>query len=259
MTKHMFAIVAYKESAYLEECILSLKNQTVASDILVCTSTPNAFIEGLCEKHRLPLSVSKGTGGIDGDWNDALMAAEAEYVTLCHQDDVYESGYGEAIEKAIQKHDDHLILFTDYMELRAGEKWAKSKMLFIKRLLLWPVRPTLFQNSRLMKRMALRFGNAICCPSVTYHKAVLPLPLFEKGFKSNLDWQTWEKLSRMDGRFTYIAKKLMCHRIHEGSTTSEIIRENLRTKEDEAIFSLFWPKGIARRLAKLYAASEKEN
>ena len=34
-TNHTFAICAYKESPYLEECIQSLMNQTVKSDILI--------------------------------------------------------------------------------------------------------------------------------------------------------------------------------------------------------------------------------
>ena len=46
--KHIFAICAYKESPYLEECIVSLKNQTVKTDILLATSTPNEYIENLC-------------------------------------------------------------------------------------------------------------------------------------------------------------------------------------------------------------------
>ena len=40
MNDHTFAICAYKESPYLEECIKSLKNQTIKSNILIATSTP---------------------------------------------------------------------------------------------------------------------------------------------------------------------------------------------------------------------------
>ena len=44
MNDHTFAICAYKESPYLEECIKSLKNQTIKSNILIATSTPNDYI-----------------------------------------------------------------------------------------------------------------------------------------------------------------------------------------------------------------------
>ena len=45
--KHTFVICAYKESAFLEECILSLKKQTVRSNILIATSTPNKYIDDI--------------------------------------------------------------------------------------------------------------------------------------------------------------------------------------------------------------------
>ena len=54
MEKHTFAICAYKESPYLEECIKSLKSQTVKSNIIIVTSTPNQFISDLSEKYHLP-------------------------------------------------------------------------------------------------------------------------------------------------------------------------------------------------------------
>ena len=39
--KHTFVICAYKESAYLEECVKSLKEQKKESNIIMVTSTPN--------------------------------------------------------------------------------------------------------------------------------------------------------------------------------------------------------------------------
>ena len=46
MYKHTFAICAYKKSRYLENCILSLKKQTVTSNIIMVTSTPNHSRDG---------------------------------------------------------------------------------------------------------------------------------------------------------------------------------------------------------------------
>ena len=51
----------------------------------------------------------------------------------------------------------------------------------------------------------------------------------------------------------------MGHRIYGGSTTSEIIGENLRTVEDVEVLQLFWSKRFAKLIAKLYANSEKSN
>ena len=42
---HTFVICAYKESKYLEELIKSLKAQTVKSNVIMSTSTPNEYIK----------------------------------------------------------------------------------------------------------------------------------------------------------------------------------------------------------------------
>ena len=53
MALHSFAILAYKDSPFIEECILSLINQTVKSDIYIATSTPSEFLTQLAEKFEL--------------------------------------------------------------------------------------------------------------------------------------------------------------------------------------------------------------
>ena len=49
-TDHTFAICAYKESEYLEECIKSIKKQSLKSNIIMVTSTPNDFIKNMAKK-----------------------------------------------------------------------------------------------------------------------------------------------------------------------------------------------------------------
>ena len=61
---HTFAICAYKQSPYLEECVKSLKNQTYSSKIIMVTSTPNDYIEKICQKHEVPLYINTGESGI---------------------------------------------------------------------------------------------------------------------------------------------------------------------------------------------------
>ena len=68
-----------------------------------------------------------------------------------------------------------------------------------------------------------------------------------------------EKLSKKEGGFIYISKSLMGHRISEETTTTEIIRSGIRTKEDYIMFRKFWPNTIAKILTMLYKQSEKNN
>ena len=57
---HTFAICAYKESPFLEECIQSLLGQTIPSTIIIVTSTDNAYIQNMAEKYHLELFINHG-------------------------------------------------------------------------------------------------------------------------------------------------------------------------------------------------------
>lgn len=83
--------------------------------------------------------------------------------------------------------------------------------------------------------------------------------VFSVGFRSNEDWEAWEKLSKLKGDFIYDRDILMYHRIHEDSETSAIIQDNKRSEEDMVLYSKFWPKPIAALLVKLYASGQKSN
>ena len=82
---------------------------------------------------------------------------------------------------------------------------------------------------------------------------------FEWGYQSDLDWQAWEKISRLRGSFVYCNTVLMLHRIHQESATTQIIAESNRTKEDYDMYCKFWPKWIAGLLIKFYAKSQDSN
>ena len=64
----------------------------------------------------------------------------------------------------------------------------------------------------------------------------LPNPVFRVHFRSNEDWEAWERLSKMKGEFLYDSTIQMGHRIHEESETSIIIGDNARSKEDYEMF-----------------------
>lgn len=259
MMIHTFVVCAYKESAYLENCIKSLLRQTVQSEIIVSTATPNAFIQGICKKYDLPLRINNGVKGLAGDWNFAYSQADTPLITLAHQDDLYERKYTEHMISAYEKHKDALILFSDYSEYRNGKRVSNNTNLRIKKMLLVPLRVSAFTKSRFVRRRVLSLGNPICCPAVTFVKDALEAPVFEVGMSSNSDWQAWERLSKEKGAFVYIPKPLMAHRIHEASTTSEIIGDNKRQAEDLEVLCRFWPTPIAKMIGKVYAKSENSN
>lgn len=256
---HSFVICAYGESPYLEECIISLKKQTIHTNIIMTTSTPNNYIKDIAERYQIQLYENPVKGGIASDWNYAYHMASTELVTLAHQDDVYCEQYAENIIRKANVLKKPLIVFSDYSELRNGGIKSNSQLLSIKRTMLLPLRINILSSSIFIRRRILSFGSAICCPSVTFIKQNLPEKIFHIGMKSNIDWEAWEILSKIKGDFGYIPQKLMLHRIHEESTTTAIINEGNRVQEDMIMFQKFWPVPIAKMIEKIYSHGEKSN
>ena len=257
---HTFAVCAYGESPYLEECVQSLLAQKVRTRILIATSTPNSYIYGIGEKYGIPVHINHGEKGLAGDWNFAYSCATTPLVTLAHQDDRYYVNYTEDVLAAAKKCRHPLIIFTDYNELRNGKTVVTTnRLLKVKRLLLTPLKLTVFWKNRFVRRRILSIGSAICCPAVTLVKENLDSFSFKNNMKSNIDWQAWEEISRRKGEFAYTARAGMEHRIHQESTTSELIEENGRRAEDLYMFRKFWPGWVAKMIEKVYQKSEESN
>lgn len=256
-TNHTFVICAYKEIPYLEECVKSLKNQSIKSRIVIATSTPNDFIKNIAKKYDVELAINPEKKGHINDFGFAYNQAKTKYVTLCHQDDVYDEKFAEITIKKMDKEENPIIAFTDYYELR-DEKIVKNNMLLlVKRLINFPLR--IFKKSKRVRLFTLSLGNAICAPTVTYNRELIDVPIKQSNLKSNIDWDTWIEFAKKKGSFIYIGIPLLKRRIHEESTTTEVIINNTKNKEDYEIFCRFWPNFIAKKLVKIYSKSEDSN
>ena len=256
---HTFVVLAYKESNKLEECIKSVLNQSLKTNVVIATSTPNDYIKKIAKKYQLKVIVNKESKGIGYDFDFATNCVHSSLVTIAHQDDIYDYDYAKEVVRMYQKYPKALILFTDYYEIKNGKKEESNLNLRIKRVLLLPLRLRFLSHLKWMKRSALRFGNAISCPAVTFVTSNVSKDKFKSDMKCDVDWYAWEKLSHQKGNFIFIPKKLMGHRIHEESTTTEIIHENIRTKEDFEMLKKFWPESIAKKINHFYQKSEKNN
>ena len=259
---HTFAICAYGESPYLEECIRSVLAQKTETNVLIATSTPSAYIEDLAAKYSIPLFVNEkdaGKSNIARDWNYALSCCRTRLATVAHQDDLYHPEFSEEVLTAANRANRPLFVFTDYSEIRGGAEVTKNRLLSVKRIMLTPLKVRLFESSVFVRRRILSFGSAICCPSVTFCFENLPDPVFLEGYRADPDWQAWERFSRLPGEYLYCPKILMSHRIHEESATSSLIADHNRSREDLEMFRKFWPAPIAALIEHFYAGSEAQN
>lgn len=256
---HTYVVCAYKGSRYLTACLASLKNQTIESNVIVATSTPNELIKDTCSCFDVPLYVGKHKSGIARDWNFALNCAKTPLVTIAHQDDVYKPMYTERMLEYINAADNPLVFFSSYTELRNNEEVTNNRLLKIKKLMLSLIQDGKNSSSVRTRRAILSIGDPIACPAITYVTPNLPTPLFKEDYKGSLDWQMLEEISKIPGDFMYCSTPLMSHRIHRGSETSALIKDNTRTQEDYDMFCKFWPKPFARILSRLYSKSEDSN
>ena len=255
---HTFVVLAYKESNYLEDCIKSVLNQSYKTNVVMATTTDNKFIRDLANKYNIEVIVGKHTN-IGGDFDFAKNCVDTKLVTIAHQDDIYDYDYAKTVINEYHKNNDASIIFTDYYEIKCNDKVYKNTNLIIKRILLSSLKIKRISGSKFVKRLSIRFGNAICCPAVTFVNNNCPKRVFEADYKANIDWVAWEKLSRLKGKFIYNKQCLMGHRISTETTTTDIINQGIRTKEDYELLCKFWPKWLAKFINKFYKKAEKSN
>lgn len=257
---HSFAVLAHKVSPYLEECLASLTQQTLPSEIYLSTSTPSSFLSEVAQRHDIPLFVNAHSHGIASDWSFAYSLARTRYVTLAHQDDIYLPEYSQRCVSEAERHPNSLITFTDYAQIVRDKPQRPSPLLLIKNIMLLPFfvgHNTL--STPLLKRALLSMGSPISCPSVMFHTANIGNFSFNDQLSVTLDWEAWLRLANRRGDFVYVKKRLMLHRIHPESETSKGISDSRRLQEDRLMFELLWWKPLARALSRLYALSYHSN
>lgn len=254
---HTFAICAYKESPYLEDCVKSLLKQTFKTNVIMTTSTPNDYIKNIADKYHIKLYIRDGKSDIRDDWNFAYNTADTDWVTIAHQDDMYSPEYAEKLCKAVGRIENAIAFLSDYIPIKHGNIGPRDKNSKIRRFLRSPLKNKKFASTHFWKRAVLSLGNSICCPSVTYHKSILGESFFTSELKFNIDWDTFLKFSEIDGTLVYVDKPLTFYRISDESTSKEFIENHLREKDDTYMFRKFWPEWIVKIIMHFYKAAYK--
>jgi hypothetical protein len=255
--EHAFVIPAYGDSPFLGVCVESLLDQTrPCGRVVITTSRPTAHIAKVARHYGVPLLINSRRISIGCDWNFALTATPAQFVTLAHQDDTYRSDYAAIMLEATQRHPDLLFAFSDYREATLDGPRLINVNLRLKRFLCRRAfGPHEAITAPADKRRLLAFGNPICCPSVVINRACLPDFRFDETMRSNLDWDAWLTLAGRAGAFVYVREPLVTRRIHSASETSLVIADERRFLEDLSMFHRLWPRPIAALISLVYRAS----
>lgn len=252
MSAHAFVVVAYGDSPFLPGCLASLAAQTERSQIAVATPTPSPFIEQVAAAVSAPLIVNPRAAGIAADWNFALNATDARYVTLAHQDDVYFPLFLKRSLELLTGTTRGAVSFTGYEEIDDNGSPVRSRTSLIKHAL---ERMTLGGRTApgpLRMRTFLSFGNPLPCSSVTLDRSRLGGFSFSGDYRSNLDWEAWLRLLETGAVFVRTSERLVGRRHNQLTATAALTREGVRRAEDLMIFRRLWPRPIADILALVY-------
>lgn len=233
---HSFVILAYGESDDLEECIKSIKKQSVKSNVLIATSTKNDFIIDLASEYSLGVMVNEEESSKPVDYNFCISSVNTKLVTIVHQNDLYDRNYAKEVIKCYKQNKDASLIFTDSYNIVIDKKVKSNKNLRINKLLCLPLKYSRLNQHKYFKRLALKYRKAICTSSVTFVKANLEDKLFPSNLKYNFDWAFFEELSVLSHRFVYIPLKLVGNR-------QDKKKEKNKTwiKEDIRLYKRFWP------------------
>lgn len=248
---HVFVVLAYGDSPFLSDCLASLDAQTIASRIVIVTSTPSQFISRAARDHGAPMLVNPRREDIAGDWNFGLRATGARHVTLVHQDDTYAPLFLEQTLAAFRRQPG-VLCFTGYQEIDDGGKPKSSKVSRAKHLI---ERLTL-GGRRVVRGLALRaflsFGNPLPCSSVTFDMARLGAFAFRGDFASNLDWDAWWRLMAAGETFLRDPARLVGRRHNPLTATARSLRDGTRAREDLIMFHRAWPRPLSDLIALAY-------
>ena len=254
VVKHVFAISAYGQSPYLEECIVSLEQQSLPGEVFICTSTPSDFLKGLAGQHGLPLFVREGTPSLRADWNfcvETARGAGAELLTIAHQDDVYLPDYAASVRGAAVP--GASLIFTAAENIDSLGRPVSDKAEKIKRILRWPLSAGL-GTTPFGRRLTLAFGNPVPCPACTYNLNYVNQngELFGNDYRFVIDWKALGDLAEKDGSFVYIKNPGVRIRLHEGQETRRLSQDNIRQREELEMFRRYHSRPAAELLMCFY-------
>ena len=251
---HSFVILAYNESDDLEECIKSIKKQSVKSNVFIATSTRNDYIMELASEYSLGVMINDSKSNKGSDYNFAFNSVDTRLITIVHQDDLYDRNYAKEIIKCYKKNKDASIIFTDYYEIVGDKKVKYSKTLLKKRIFIWLLRYEFFNKRKYFRRLSLKYHNAICTSSVTFVKNNIKKDLKEDIFPTDLefnnDWAGFEKLSLINRKFVYLPMKLVGYRINKENNKSD-----KEIEEDILMYKKFW---YHKLIDLIYSENKKE-
>lgn len=238
MSAQLHFLVPFKSNVeYLKETLDSIMAQSARewrSTVFDDSSRPDE-VRSLIESYgdsRLDVKSNAVPRGIGGNWNTALVSAEAPFACLVHADDILSPSY---ILKVLQLHSEYPDTYGVFTGVRIIDHRGRRRRVSIpdlakKALHPFPPEPHVVEGDRGLR--SLLRGDFIFCPTVTYRVARLVHPVFDEQLRMSLDLRSFADALIRGERFVGTQEACYFYRRHRASTTSLLNSDASRFKEE---------------------------
>ncbi|MBW3565827.1 MAG: glycosyltransferase [Acidobacteria bacterium] len=234
--KRLAAVPIYNGERFLDRTLRSLLEQSVPPDEIIClddgSTDRSTSIVTLLDDPSIRLIRNPRRLGLAGNWNRALeLAEDFDFLTIAHQDDIYERDYLEKVTGALSTHPSAFIAHTKATVIDEADRVVTLSATRYKDKF-WPHEPLVERGVDEELRLLIR-GDYIFCPSVTFRTSALTtIGTFDERFEFVPDWDFW--LRGLFEGFTIVGvnERLIRYRSHPQSAT-KLAEKTLRRYQEE--------------------------
>jgi glycosyltransferase involved in cell wall biosynthesis len=234
--KRLVAVPIYNGERFLERTLRSLLEQSVPPDEIIClddgsTDRSASIVTGF-ESSSVRFIRNPQRLGLAGNWNRALELAENfDFLTIAHQDDIYERNYLEKVTGALSTHPSAFIAHTKATVIDETDRVVTLSATRYKDKF-WSGEPLVARSVDEELRLLIR-GDYIFCPSVTFRTSTLEsIGTFDERFEFVPDWDFWLRGLLEGFSIVGVNERLIRYRSHPQSAT-KLAEKTLRRYREE--------------------------
>jgi GT2 family glycosyltransferase len=239
----LVAVPIYNGAPFLARTIRSLLEQSVAPDQIACiddaSTDESAALVGAFDDRSIRLIRNPTQLGLARNWNRALdLARDFDFLTIAHQDDIYETDYLEKVTTALRNHPSAFIAHTKASVIDEKDRFVTLSATRYKDKF-WPKDPLVERPVEEELGLLIR-GDYIFCPSVTFRSSAIDaVGRFDEDFEFVPDWDFWLRGLLQGFTIVGVNEKLIRYRAHPQSATAVAEKTFRRYREEIEIVNRF--------------------
>jgi glycosyltransferase involved in cell wall biosynthesis len=209
-------IPTYNRSRYLARAVSSVLEQTFEDFELVVVDNASvddtSQVMAALKDKRIRYHRNESNLGMVGNWNRCVQLAQADYVAILHDDDLWSEHYLARVVPVLERHGNVGLAYSAAFIVDGEGKphhvhthWTEDRII----------------NGEVEFR-ELIINNKILCPTVTVRRTCYErLGVFDESILLGADWEMWLRIC-LYYDVVYIAEPLAYYRMRYGSISDEL-------------------------------------